>query len=91
MLLASDAAVAPAVWIVPVSWRWQATKRPGATSRKAGSTSRQTGITLGQRVEKLHPFGGLAGEGTSPFRMILCLRFSMFGSGSGTADRSAWE
>ena len=52
------------------SYSQQATKCSLPKSLKSGSLSRQMSITRGQRVLKLQPFGGLAGLGTSPSRMI---------------------
>src|SRR6266550_9328996 len=43
----------------------------------------------GQRGWKWHPDGGSIGEGTSPSKMILRLLLASFGSGMGTAERSA--
>ena len=54
-----------------------------------GSTCRQTSIAYGQRVWKWQPDGGLIGLGTSPARMIRSRRFSITGSGIGTAESSA--
>ena len=46
-------------------------------------------IASGHLVWNLHPFGGLIGLGTSPFKIILF--FLIFGSGIGIADNKAFE
>src|SRR5664280_1955363 len=69
--------------------KWHATRCPGRISRNSGtSVSHSFGCSSRsrsqQRVWKRQPDGGLAGDGTSPFRTIRRLR--TVGSGSGTAD-----
>ena len=65
-----DAFSYAAIEETPPSNRWQATKCPGETSRRAGSNREQCGMTKGQRVWKWQPDGGLSGDGTSPFSSI---------------------
>ena len=57
---------------------------------RAGSTVAQGSKTSGQRVRKLHPLGGSIGLGRSPESKIRSRARSRWGSGTGTADRSAW-
>ncbi len=86
--MASGSPVGPASIVDGVT-KWQATWRPGITSSSGGSIWWQTGCAMGQRVQKLQPLGGFAGDGTSPFRMIRARVDSRAGSGSGTAESSA--
>jgi hypothetical protein len=44
----------------------QAARWPGRTSISGGATSAHAGITLGQRVRKWQPDGGVRGLGGSP-------------------------
>jgi len=67
--------------------RWQATWRPGATSRHAGTSVWQRGSAPGQRGWKGQPPGGRMGEGTSPARMMR--RRLESGSTTGTAEINA--
>ena len=62
-------------------------EQPGPRSeQRSGLPSRSRSQ---HRVWKWQPDGGLTGDGTSPLRMIRRRRRSTFGSGIGTADRSA--
>jgi hypothetical protein len=61
----------------------------GLDLAQVGFSTRQRSMTFGQRVQKLQPLGGLAGEGTSPFRMMRAGARPISGSGSFTADSSA--
>src|SRR5699024_266536 len=56
--------------------------------RSCGSILEQISIAKGHLVLKLHPDGGFAGLGRSPFKMIRSRR-SFVTSGSGTADNNA--
>ncbi|CAM5411160.1 hypothetical protein KAURM247S_02841 [Kitasatospora aureofaciens] len=56
----------------------------------SGTSSEQRSCAFQQRVRKRQPDGGLAGEGMSPLRMIRSRDSRAVGSGTGTADSSAW-
>src|SRR5207247_11303581 len=56
----------------------------------SGSESTQTCAALGHRGWNRQPDGGLIGEGTSPTRRIRSRRSDASGSGTGTADNSAF-
>ena len=58
------------------------------TSTTGGITFEQMSIAFGQRLWNGQPGGGFIGEGTSPVRTIR--RALRAGSGTGTADSSAW-
>src|SRR3989304_6567 len=60
------------------------------SSRSSGTTRRHSSTAMGQRGWKTHPAGGSTGLGTSPRRMIRWRSASTTGSGTGTAERSAW-
>ena len=47
-------------------------------------------LERGHLVEKTQPFGGFKGEGSSPFKIILFLFFSINGSGTGAASSKAF-
>src|SRR5262245_57319358 len=53
---------------LPTSYKWHATRWPGAISRNGGSALEQRGMASGQRVWNRHPLGGLSGDGISPVR-----------------------
>ena len=88
----SAAAVAlgiPAADLSPASFwaTWQATKWPGAISRKGAISTLQMSSAAGQRGWKVQPGGGLMGDGTSPGRIMRWRLES--GSTTGTAESSA--
>ena len=60
-----------------------------SSSRHSGVSALQRSWATGQRVLNGQPGGGLAGLGMSPWRITRSLRASTFGSGTGTAERSA--
>ena len=68
--------------------KWQATQWPSSLCFSGGVSLHTRNCAIGQRVWKWQPRGGFIGLGTSPCRRIR-LRFT-FGSGTGTAESSAW-
>ena len=72
----------------PVVCRWQYTVVV-STVKADGSTSRHTSITYGQRVWKLHPGGGSAGDGMSPCSVMRVRARWRVGFGIGMADSNA--
>src|SRR5262249_40410623 len=70
------------------SARWQATSRPGRTSRSVGTSVAQRSMASGQRGRKTQPGGGLAGSGGSPGSPRGGGRAAM--SIAGPAERRAW-
>ena len=72
-----------------ISAKWQADGWPCPRSISAGSSSAQMSWAFQQRVRNRQPDGGFAGLGTSPSSTIRS-RPRWPGSGTGTADRSAW-
>ena len=71
------------------STKWQATQWLGRAWRKTGSSAEQISWVMGQRVWNTQPEGGLAGLGTSPWRMVRWRWRSTAGWGTGTAEMSA--
>ena len=71
--------------------RWQATKWPAETSWKSGMLSAHLSHAYGQRVRKGQPLGAFSGLGISPESTMRWLARAIFGSGTGTADRSDLE
>ena len=73
--------------------KWQADRcalTPSGRWISSGTSTEHRSCAFQQRVRNRQPDGGFAGEGTSPVRTI-CSRFSRsVGSGTGTADSSAW-
>ena len=68
----------------------QAAKWFGLISASGGTTSLHASIAQGQRVWKRQPCGGFIGEGTSPCKTMRRRVASMTGSGTGTAEMSAF-
>src|ERR1700735_5217787 len=85
----SPGTVGSSSWIDSVQ-RWQATIWLAVTGSKAGTSWAQRSTAIGQRVRNTQPDGGLIGEGSSPERAMRVLLRSKSGSGTGTADSSAW-
>ena len=57
---------------------------------KTGTSSAQTPCAFQQRVRNRQPDGGFAGLGTSPSSTMRVRSALPAGSGTGTAERSAW-
>ena len=75
------------------SAKWQAERWPSSPSGRSissGSSTVQISWAFQQRVWKRQAFGGLAGLGTSPVSTICSRVLRSVGSGTGTADSSAW-
>ena len=72
------------------SAKWQATGWPWPRSISAGSSSAQMSCAFQQRVRNRQPDGGSTGLGTSPSSTIRWRCALLAGSGTGTADSSAW-
>ena len=70
--------------------KWHAQWWPGATSRISGFSREQISWAMGQGGRKRQPLGGSMGLGGSPARMMRSRLRCTSGSGTGTADRSAW-
>ena len=56
----------------------------------SGTCSAQMSCAFQQRVRNRQPDGGLTGEGTSPVSRMIALLSRTVGSGTGTAESSAW-
>ena len=73
------------------SAKWQALGWPlPAVDQQRAPRSAQMSCAFQHRVRKRQPDGGLAGRGTSPCEMIRSRCSRAVGSGTGTADSSAW-
>ena len=70
--------------------RMHAAKWFGLTSASGGTTSFHFSIAQGQRVWNGQPEGGFMGDGTSPCKTMRRRVDSATGSGTGTAEMSAF-
>ena len=66
------------MWKASSYTKWQATKCPPPTSLYSGTCSLQMSLASGHLVWNLHPFGGFAGLGISPSKIILSLQQTLF-------------
>ena len=73
-----------------VSSEWHATNLPVSTSLNSGISSLHLSVAKGHLVWNGHPGGAFRGLGISPVSSILLLALTALGSGTGTAEISAF-